>query len=146
MFTKSFTTFFVSLVVVLSWAACVSARITGISGDGHFAKQGFSYPITFTTQDTSTDNLDFTVVLGWSSSPVPSGGVGSIAFSTVDLLSIGETNTGTGSFTVQVPLDPTVFQLTQNTVFTLTAAVTSLTGAAKIAVVSLFSTSITIEP
>ncbi|KZS91395.1 hypothetical protein SISNIDRAFT_467651 [Sistotremastrum niveocremeum HHB9708] len=146
MFFKPFASFFTFLAVFFSLTSLTTAKIVSIAGDGHFAKQGFAYPITFNTQTFPEDFLDFTVVLGWQTGTIPAGSVGQIAFSTIDLLSLGESNTGTGSFTVQVPLDPNVFKLTQNTVFTVTAAVTSLAGAIKEAQVNLFSTSITIEP
>ncbi|KZS91392.1 hypothetical protein SISNIDRAFT_456655 [Sistotremastrum niveocremeum HHB9708] len=146
MFAKFFTSFFAFFALFLSMASISSAKITGISGDGHFAKQGFSYPITFFTENFSQSVSDYTVVLGWSNLPIATGGVGQIGFSTIDLLALNKVITGTGKFTVQVPIDKAVFQLKKNTVFTLTAAVTSLIGAPKDAVISLFNTTITIEP
>ncbi|KZT33823.1 hypothetical protein SISSUDRAFT_1122657 [Sistotremastrum suecicum HHB10207 ss-3] len=126
----------------------VSAMITGISGDGHYAKVGYNYPITFYTQSSTQAISDYTVILGWSwiFNPSSPGGVGTFGYSTVDLISLQQVNTRAGTFTVSVPLPAAVFVINTTYTFDLTAAVTSLTGPANTPSVRLFTSQIVIEP
>ncbi|KZT39508.1 hypothetical protein SISSUDRAFT_1061109 [Sistotremastrum suecicum HHB10207 ss-3] len=125
-----------------------SAYIASVqSTSGHYAKVGYNYNITFNTLDYIQNYNDYSVIIGWTTHPIPDPiSLGAFVGSTIDLTSIGQVTTGYGNFSAEVFIDPAKFSITTVTTYILTAAVTSIVGASLETSVRFVNTTIIIEP
>ncbi|KZS91396.1 hypothetical protein SISNIDRAFT_456660 [Sistotremastrum niveocremeum HHB9708] len=145
MFNKLIT----SIVLFSSLALSSTAYITGVrSESGHYAKVGYNYGITFETAiDFNEVWDDYSIIFGWSAHPTSDPtSIGSFVGSTLDLTSVGEVSTGSGTFDTDVYIDPKLFNTGKVTTYTLNAAVTSIRGPSLYTFVRFLNTTITVEP
>ncbi|KDQ12097.1 hypothetical protein BOTBODRAFT_34713 [Botryobasidium botryosum FD-172 SS1] len=88
-------------------------------------------PLTFSTTISPTDNIDFSLAvgLGTASVNITPPQLGEIWLQNFDLVALGHAETGTGSFTLQIPINTNNAGFFTSGNFTVTVAATRAFGA-----------------
>jgi len=118
----------IQLVILLcSFVYTSSAYIISVTTNGSKAKIGKNHTFTFSTRDYIQNWNDYSAILGFTDHPIPDPiSVGGVITGSLDLVALGESNTGFGNFSTKVFIDPNLFV---NGTYVMNAAITSVVGA-----------------